>query len=104
MSDLSAQDAMPETPQRAPLLTTWSRLRRFGVWAKELTAPGLRNGLRSTPMRGIGALIPICAHCNAVRDDRGRWIDVATNFNTRSDQQLTHGICPTCLPELNSSL
>jgi hypothetical protein len=103
-SDISAQDAMPDTPQRAPSLATWDRLRGLGAWATELKAQALLSRLQSTRMRDIGGLIPICAHCNTIRDDRGRWIDVVTDVEMRSDRQLTHGICPRCLPELRSSL
>jgi CheY-like chemotaxis protein len=44
-------------------------------------------------------LLPICAHCKRIRDDRGFWSEVETYF-TRLGAQLTHGICPHCASQV----
>ena len=42
-------------------------------------------------------LLPICAVCRKIRDDKGYWKSLERYFEDVSDQQFTHGICPECL-------
>ena len=44
----------------------------------------------------LQGLIPICAWCKKVRDDRNYWQQVETYIEGHSDAQFTHGICPEC--------
>ena len=48
-------------------------------------------------LRGI---IPICAQCKQIRDDKGYWQQVEAYVSTHSEAQFTHGICPNCILEL----
>ena len=52
-------------------------------------------------LRGI---LPICATCKKIRDDKGYWNQIETYFRTHSDVEFTHGICPECEEESYSSL
>lgn len=45
----------------------------------------------------LKGLIPICAHCKKVRNDKGYWEQVETYVRQRSEAQFSHGICPDCL-------
>ncbi len=58
----------------------------------------LRTAL--SEVRELKGLIPICARCKKVRDDRGFWEAVETYISSRSDALFSHGICATCGPEL----
>jgi tetratricopeptide (TPR) repeat protein len=51
-------------------------------------------------VRTLTGLIPICAHCKKVRDDRGFWEAVETFVADRSEAMFSHAICATCGPEL----
>lgn len=51
-------------------------------------------------VRTLTGLIPICAHCKKVRDDRGFWEAVETYVADRSEAMFSHAICATCGPEL----
>jgi hypothetical protein len=42
-------------------------------------------------------LIPICAVCRRVRDDRESWMRVETYFKERWDVDFSHGLCPECI-------
>lgn len=42
-------------------------------------------------------LIPICAGCRKVRDDKESWMRVETYFKENWDVDFTHGLCPACL-------
>ena len=41
-------------------------------------------------------LLPMCASCHKVRDDRGYWSQVEQYLETQTGARLTHGICPDC--------
>lgn len=47
-------------------------------------------------IRTLSGLIPICAGCKKIRDDKGFWNQVETYIQDRSDAQFSHGICPDC--------
>ncbi len=51
-------------------------------------------------VRTLEGLIPICANCKRVRDDRGFWEAVETFVSRRSEAMFSHSICPSCGPEL----
>jgi CheY-like chemotaxis protein len=44
----------------------------------------------------LSGLIPICAGCKKIRDDRGFWDQVESYISKHSDATFTHGICPEC--------
>ncbi len=48
-------------------------------------------------LRGI---LPICASCKNIRDDKGYWNQIETYIRDHSDADFTHGICPQCAEEL----
>ncbi|HTY36105.1 MAG TPA: two-component regulator propeller domain-containing protein [Bacteroidota bacterium] len=48
----------------------------------------------------LHGLIPICANCKKVRDDKGYWSDVAKYITDNSDAVMTHGICPECAEKI----
>lgn len=48
-------------------------------------------------LRGI---IPICASCKKIRDDRGFWHQVEAYVRDHTDADFSHGICPECAEKL----
>ena len=50
-------------------------------------------------LRGI---LPICAECNKVRDQKGGWNHIETYISKHTGWSFTHGICPDCLEEFYS--
>lgn len=48
-------------------------------------------------IKTLKGLIPICAWCKKVRDDRGYWKQVEYYVEAHSDAVFTHGICPECV-------
>lgn len=51
-------------------------------------------------VKQLSGLIPMCAWCKRIRDDRDYWQDVERYIAARSDAEFTHGICPTCADTL----
>ena len=48
----------------------------------------------------LRGMIPICANCKRVRDDKGYWESVEKYISDHSKIQFTHGICPECMAKL----
>lgn len=45
----------------------------------------------------LSGLLPICAECKKIRDDRGAWQPLERYISARSEADFTHGYCPTCI-------
>jgi len=45
----------------------------------------------------LGGLLPICANCKKVRDDRGYWNQIELFLREHSEAEFSHSICPDCL-------
>jgi PAS domain S-box-containing protein len=48
-------------------------------------------------VKSLSGLLPICASCKRIRDDKGYWQQVETYITRHSDAIFTHGICPECV-------
>ena len=51
-------------------------------------------------VRTLTGLLPICANCKQIRDDKGNWSDLEQYIRARTDAEFTHGICPSCASHL----
>jgi PAS domain S-box-containing protein len=47
-------------------------------------------------VRSLEGLLPVCAWCRKVRDDRGLWNDLEHYVVRQAGANLSHGICPEC--------
>lgn len=45
----------------------------------------------------LEGLLPICAYCKKIRDDRNQWQQIEKYVGERSETRFSHGICPDCL-------
>jgi signal transduction histidine kinase/anti-anti-sigma regulatory factor len=52
-------------------------------------------------VRTLRGLIPMCAWCKQIRDDRGYWKKVETYISEHTDATFSHGICPDCLSKID---
>jgi len=48
----------------------------------------------------LGGLLPICASCKKIRDDKGYWNQIETYIRDHSEAEFSHGICPDCAKKL----
>jgi PAS domain S-box-containing protein len=53
-----------------------------------------------TKIKRLRGLLPICASCKKIRDDKGYWNELETYISEHSEAEITHGFCPDCLKEL----
>jgi PAS domain S-box-containing protein len=51
-------------------------------------------------VRTLSGLLPICASCKKIRDDKGYWSQIESYIKERSDVEFTHGVCPECMKKL----
>jgi two-component system, response regulator PdtaR len=58
----------------------------------------LRMALAS--VKRLSGLLPICASCKKIRDDKGYWQSVEAYLIERTDAQFSHGCCPECTKKL----
>jgi hypothetical protein len=55
-------------------------------------------------VKTLSGLIPICASCKKVRDDRGYWTQLETYLAQHSDAEFSHGLCLDCMRKLYPEL
>jgi PAS domain S-box-containing protein len=55
-------------------------------------------------VRKLSGLLPICANCKKIRDDKGYWNQIESYIHAHSEAEFSHGICPDCLEKLYPDL
>ena len=53
-------------------------------------------------IKRLQGLIPICARCKKIRNDKGYWQQLEVYIQNHSDAEFTHGLCPDCESKLYS--
>lgn len=51
-------------------------------------------------VKKLTGLLPMCANCKKVRDDKGYWSRVEEYISRHTDARFSHGICPDCAQKL----
>jgi ligand-binding sensor domain-containing protein len=51
-------------------------------------------------VKTLSGLLPICANCKKIRNDKGYWDQIEGYIQKHSEAQFTHGICPECTEKL----
>jgi PAS domain S-box-containing protein len=51
-------------------------------------------------VKTLRGLLPICAQCKKIRDDKGYWQKLETFVHEHSDAEFSHSICPDCMEKL----
>ena len=54
-------------------------------------------------IKQLSGLIPICASCKKIRDDKGYWNQLETYIKEHSEADFTHSICPECSEKIFSN-
>jgi PAS domain S-box-containing protein len=49
-----------------------------------------------TKVKTLSGLLPICAHCKKIRDDKGYWNQIESYIRDHSEVDFSHSICPEC--------
>jgi cytochrome bd-type quinol oxidase subunit 2 len=51
-------------------------------------------------IKTLSGLLPICASCKKIRDDKGYWNQIESYIRTHSSAEFSHSICPDCIKKL----
>jgi len=79
--------------------TNWDITERKQAEAElEKTIQELQSALEQ--IRTLKGLVPICAWCKKIRNDKGYWEQVEAYVSKHTEAQFSHGICPDCMRKL----
>jgi hypothetical protein len=51
-------------------------------------------------VKTLSGLLPICARCKSIRDDKGYWRRLEAYLGEHSEAEFSHGLCPKCASDL----
>ncbi len=78
----------------------------FGVfkWVPKIVkhTKQTREELENTvnELKVLSGLLPICASCKKIRDDKGYWNRIESYIEKHSEAQFSHGLCEECSDRL----
>ena len=97
-----------------PISDRWGDVAGRLVVTRDITVRKVLEGERErlivelkaalSEVRALEELLPICASCKKVRDDKGYWSQIDVYLQTRAAVEFTHGICPDCDAKLYGHL
>ncbi len=61
-----------------------------------------RNKLQDAlaQIKTLSGMLPICAGCKKIRDDKGYWNQIESYIRKHSEVEFSHGLCPECARRL----
>lgn len=68
---------------------------RAAAEEKERIVASLKEALAN--VKTLSELLPICANCKKIRDDKGYWMQIEKYIHAHTETRFTHGICPECM-------
>ena len=81
-------------PHRFPPLAQLSAHREL-----DLSSPAqLQDALQK--VRTLSGLLPICASCKRIRDDKGYWNQIESYIVEHTEADFSHSLCPDCTAKL----
>lgn len=88
--------ALMSPPGGEPWIAWTNRLLALiAVWLG--LAVSLTQRRLTTEIKSLQGLLPICASCKKIRDERGQWQGLELYIRDHSEADFTHGLCPLCL-------
>lgn len=73
-------------------------LRRRAEAERERLIAELKEALAQ--VKTLSGLLPICANCKKVRDDKGYWSQIEFYLEDHAAVDISHSICPDCAQKL----
>jgi hypothetical protein len=82
-----------------------SSLRYFlEATTRELSQANTELQKKLTEIKQLRGILPICASCKKIRDDKGYWKRLEIYIGEHSEAEFSHGICPSCAGKLYPEL
>ena len=81
----------------------------FAIWTTAILsiqrmAIHLEKERAVSELKILSGLLPICASCKKVRDDKGYWNQIESYLKAHTEAEFSHGICPDCAKKLYPDL
>jgi PAS domain S-box-containing protein len=54
-------------------------------------------------VKTLQEILPICSYCKQIRSDDNYWHSVEAYISTHTNTRFSHGICPSCLPQVETA-
>ena len=86
----------------AKQLKTMQALARQVMTLLELRRVSARLADALDQVKTLQGMLPICAWCKRIRDDKGYWDQIEIYFHKYTGADFTHGICPQCLEKAHA--
>ena len=51
-------------------------------------------------IKQLSGLLPICASCKEIRDDKGYWNQIESYIRDHSEAEFSHSVCPECAKQM----
>ncbi len=68
--------------------------RKLAEEEREKMITDLQDALEN--IKTLSGLVPICANCKKIRDDKGYWNQIESYIQKHSNAKFSHGMCPAC--------
>ena len=75
-------------------VTEWMRAKETLQQERDKLQDALDN------VKTLSGLLPICANCKKIRDDKGYWNQIEVYIRDHSEVDFSHSICPECAKKL----
>ena len=82
------------------LMGLWFGMRRLHAKEKEREHLILELTEAISDVKTLSGMLPICANCKKIRDDKGYWNQIEAYIGDHSEAEFSHGICPDCAKKL----
>ena len=69
--------------------------RKYDEAEREHLVTELKSALAE--VKTLKGIVPICAGCKKIRDDKGFWEQVETYVQKHTEAKFSHGFCPECV-------
>jgi hypothetical protein len=93
---------LTETNKR---LTVEKELEQYNLHLEEMVKERTSELTKAlSEVKLLSGLLPICASCKKIRDDRGYWNQIESYIQRHSEAQFSHSICPDCMQKLYPDL
>ncbi len=73
------------------------------MFANLLSEIAMQNLQNKKDIYRLTGLLPICASCKKIRDDKGYWNRIETYIEKHSTAVFSHSLCPGCVKKLYGS-
>jgi PAS domain S-box-containing protein len=93
-----------------PIFDDGGKIRALAIFANDVTETKQaeislvmeRDKLHAAlaKIKKLSGMLPICASCKKIRDDKGYWNQIESYIRKNSEAQFSHSICPKCANKL----